>query len=565
MRNDCQSFQDRIADLVTGTVPEPDRRKIEDHAASCAPCREYLQALRREDARLTQHFAGIDANRVERQERMIQRIRCTCTKPKRHYLSLWREIMRSPFSKLATAATVVLVAAVSLVVLDRSAAPAYALADVSAAFDQAHVIHVQGWQYFPRLPQSDGTPRPPVAINTWIDQENGRLRQMQVAVAQSMRMAMNAPPDVNTTVTVTETVCDGSYVMTINHTAKTATYTRISDYGRLWTTRRQAQMLWGQLCSQPAQLENFVKVGRDDIDSSPCDVWQLDAAGGMGGLVSGGGGGAGGWSSSGTGQVQGSMDVEGMIPTLQSKLWISTTTGRLSRAQVQSRIGDGHWLLEQDYHTVDYDMKIPANTFSMEPPAGYTATNTRETALLQELPRATSRVGNLEYATLTSFTLSNGSVVVGWQSLDRNTKETQEPLFANVFFGGPLPRLPVELYALKPAGAPDRTAYTACHLGRTAKAGRITEWALYVPKTLVPANVKYLGYDLMTRFNTAASSNGGMGGRVPYGVPVQTAADFDKWVRGAMAELSDNAAAPADVTYQKVTDLARQISTPSKP
>ena len=74
---------------------------------------------------------------------------------------------------------------------------------------------------------------------------------MQVAVAQSGRLSSFAPPNVNTTVTVTETVCDGSYLMTLDHNAKTATFTRISDYGRQVMAYRQSRMLWGQLCVQP--------------------------------------------------------------------------------------------------------------------------------------------------------------------------------------------------------------------------------------------------------------------------------------------------------------------------
>ncbi len=42
-------------------------------------------------------------------------------------------------------------------------------------------------------------------------------------------------------------------------------------------------------------------------------------------------------------------------------------------------------------------------------------------------------------------------------------------------------------------------------------------------------------------------------------VPIETAEDFDTWVLGAMAELSDSGTPPPEVTYQKIVDLARQI------
>jgi hypothetical protein len=81
----------------------------------------------------------------------------------------------------------------------------------------------------------------------------------------------------------------------------------------------------------------------------------------------------------------------------------------------------------------------------------------------------------------------------------------------------------------------------------------------------VPANIKYLGYDVPWRFNVATPPSGEMGMRLPYSVPVKTAEEFDKWVRGAMAELSDNANTPESLTYQKVTELSQHLHTPAKP
>ncbi len=562
MRNDCPSFQERIADLVTGILPERERRELEEHLASCADCRAYLQGLKQEDALLTEHFAGIDEDMVDRQERMLQGVRCYHLNEKRKRISIWRKIMRSPFSKLATAAAVLVIAAVTLVVLDRSATPAYALTDVAAAFDQAHVIHVEGWQYFPRLRQSDDTAIPPVLIRSWIDLENGRLRQAYVAMEQRGRMSSSGAPDVNTTVTVREIVYNGPYMMTLDHRAKTAVFARMTDYCRQWLIYQQSRMLWGQLCSRPAQLEHFVKVGQDEIDGHPYDIWQLGVAHDMGGLAGGSAGGGGGWSSNGNGSGEGPF--ASAIPSLQSRLWVSADTGRLGRAQVLVQTGDGHWELEQDYHTIDYDVPIPASTFDTEPPAGYTALNAKETAPFVPLASGTVVCDNVQCRTFVSFMLNDGSVIVAWQSCVLGDTESQEPLFADLAFGGSLPKLPAEIYSLKPAGAPDRMAYVGRHLGYTSQAGRFIEWALYVPKTKPPANVKYLGYDMLSRFNTATPS-GRMGIMVGSGVAVRTAEDFDRWVRGALAEFSDSGSPPADVTYQRVCDLARQVRTAIKP
>jgi hypothetical protein len=67
------------------------------------------------------------------------------------------------------------------------------------------------------------------------------------------------------------------------------------------------------------------------------------------------------------------------------------------------------------------------------------------------------------------------------------------------------------------------------------------------------------------RFNLDPKPNAQFGLSVEYGGPIKTAEDFDKWVRGAMAELSDNGKAPEPLTYQKVTELAQHLRTPAKP
>lgn len=561
MSNDCRIFRDQIADFVTGVLPEPDSRELQKHLNTCAPCRDYLRALQQEDASLAKHFAQIDEGMAHRQERALQMIECSRTNEKRNTMSLWRRIMENRYSKLATAAAVIVIAAVSLVVFDRTTTPVYALGDLPAAFDRAHVIHVQGWQYFPFNKRSDGTSIEPVALEWWLDLENGRMRQTQVGMMQSSRMSSHGVES-NTTVTVKDTICNGPYMMILDHGGKTATFMRLSDFCRQLMTYQQSRLLWSQLCAQPARLDDFVKTGQEDIDGVKYDIWQLDSAGGMGGIVAGGGGGGGGWSSGGTGSAQGGFAMPAL--SMRSRLWIATDTGQLGRAQVLSRMGDGEWQVQQDYRTINYDVTAPDSVFATEPPEGYTAGNSKETAPTLDLPRSRVQCGNLACYTPMSFTLGDGSVILAWQSVDEGTDASQEPLFANLTFGGPVPKLPIEFYGLKPAGTSNGVTYTGCHLGHTLKAGQFIEWALYVPDTTPPAAVKYTGYDVLWRFNSTSAPNGGIGLKAMYGVPIVTAEDFDKWVGGAMAELSDTGAAPDQLTYQSVLQLSRQVRPHTK-
>ena len=148
---------------------------MQEHLSTCAPCRDYLQALKQEDASLTEYFAGIDEDMAHRQERALQMIECSRTNEKDN-TTIWRRIMKSRYSKLATAAAILVLAAVALIVLDGSTSPAYAITDLPRQFEQARTIHVQGWQYFPEYTMPDGSEVPPSAIDNWTDVVNARSR-----------------------------------------------------------------------------------------------------------------------------------------------------------------------------------------------------------------------------------------------------------------------------------------------------------------------------------------------------------------------------------------------------
>lgn len=142
MSADCHKFRDQIADFVTGVLPEPDSRELQEHLSACAPCRDYLQALRQEDASLAEYFAGIDEDMAHRQEHALQMIECSHAKQKSNTISIWRRIMESHYSKLATAAAVFVVAVLLLMHGGRLSSPAYALSQTVEAFRSIRFLHV---------------------------------------------------------------------------------------------------------------------------------------------------------------------------------------------------------------------------------------------------------------------------------------------------------------------------------------------------------------------------------------------------------------------------------------
>ena len=106
MKRDCPNIRDHISDLISGTLPEADERAIRDHLDTCAECRRYAQALEREDASLTDHFAQIDADMATRQARVLRAVASSRTTRQTDTIAMWKRIMENRLSKVAAAAII---------------------------------------------------------------------------------------------------------------------------------------------------------------------------------------------------------------------------------------------------------------------------------------------------------------------------------------------------------------------------------------------------------------------------------------------------------------------------
>jgi hypothetical protein len=498
-----------------------DQRELQEHLSTCAPCRDYMQALQREDASLAEHFRRIDEDMTCRQERALQVIECFHTNARTS--TIWRRIMKSRYSKLATAAAILVLAAVALIILDGSTSPAYAITDLPRQFEQARTIHVQGWHYFPEHTMPDGSDVPPSAIDNWTDVVNARSRYTTTTLLAGGADGVK--------VIVSEVIRDGPSWMRIDHgDRRSVTYFRVSEYQQKLGVRQISKLISGQLFGDITQLSNSIVVGVERIDGVACDIWQSDDAHGG-----------------------------------RSRQWLSADTGRLVRAQALQKMDSGEWKVATDYSLIEYNVEPPEGTFSMEPPEGYTASNSPQTAYSMDLGRNGLPGFRDEHwyyycGPKLAFALADGSIVLGWQSFDPMDAEKQAVLFEGVTFGGPLPKLPIEFYALKPADGSSEPLYTGYHLAFTRKQGRFAEWSLYVPNGIPPADAQATGYEMLYRWNLEFAKNFVFEHMtVEPEFPIDTAEEFDEWVLGAMAELSDDGKAPADVTYQKVVALVRQV------
>ncbi|MHC4394925.1 MAG: hypothetical protein ACYS1A_04655 [Planctomycetota bacterium] len=428
------------------------------------------------------------------------------------------------FTKLTAAAVIIIAVVLAITLLDKTVTPAYAITDLPELFKQAKIIHIQGWQYFGGHRMPDGQEVPPVEVDNWIDLENGRSRYTGTGLSIDKN---------GVKVTVAETISDGQYQIRLNHTEKDTTFFKISDYQRMFNAYLFSKLMFGQIFGDIEQLQNFNKIGREQIDEIEHDIWQ------------------------------GEMIHAITKHANRLRFWLSPNSGKLGRVQMWSKANDDQWELNYDFCDFEYNVVVPDGVFAMEIPEGYTLKNTRKTAIPLELGSGGGGVGyadeqcSLRAETKIGFIMGDGSVIVAWHSENNKSETPQDEFFTELQFGGSLPKLPVEIYGLKPAGVSSDIIYTGYHLTYTQKAGKFIEWSLYVPDGTPPASVRQLGCDVLYRFNLDHEPKWRIGLTVDC-MPIETTRDFDKWVLGAMDEFSDDGETLENLTYQSVLQLVEQ-------
>jgi hypothetical protein len=424
------------------------------------------------------------------------------------------------FTKFAVAAVLIAVVALSITILDKSATPAYGITDMPELFNKARTIHIQGRVYFPRHTMPDGQEISPVETEQWIDLENGRVRFTTCGLTSNR-------DDIK--ITVGETISDGQFKLALLHTDKRAIFFKMSEYQQMLEKRHALEQMLGQIFGDVDRLDSFVKIGKEEIDGVEYDIWE--------------------------GEVTHSVTKDITL----YKYWLSPSTGESNRIQAWVKQNDGEYKLQYEYNRIERDVTIPDGIFSTDVPQGYESQNTKETAILLELDDGGSvHCGSLTLDSRITFTLSDGSVILGWYSLDRESETSQEDLFENLEFGGSLPKLPVEIWGLRPSGWTGDMTYVGWHLAYTQKGDQFIEWSLYVPEGSPPARNETLGYDVLYRFNLEEEPKWRIGYTLDYGIEIKSEEDFDIWVLGAIAELSDDGKVPDEVGYEGVLQLAER-------
>jgi len=427
-----------------------------------------------------------------------------------------RIIMKSPIAKLAAAAVIIVAAVLSITILNKSATPVYGITDLPELIKKARTIHVKGWVYFPN--RQDG--QDPAKVEYWFDVENGRYRLYKPG---------GIDRDTGERRYYT-TVSDGRYVMKGNPW-KSISFTKLSPFKARLEAYKNSYAVKMRMYGNIDQIEGSTKVGREEINGTVFDIWENEF-----------------YFSDGRGT--------------KVKTWVAPDSGDVERILFwqKRQKDDPNWRLGMDFHTIELNVLIPQGIFNTEPPKGYKLDNTKETALLSGIGISPEKVMRQDYELHRhiGFTLSDGSVILSW-SCPEKSRSSQSDLFKGLTPGGRLPEFAAKIESLTAIPRKLGVSYAGHHLAYTQKDRIFYEWSLYVPDSKPPSRSSLVAYELNVKYEVDKNRFGNRPGNLSDDLVIDSSDDFDTWVLGAMAELSDNEKAPEQVTYDNVLQLAKQI------
>lgn len=535
-----------MVDFALGELSQRQEAEVHAHVSDC---RECTNELRRLEALLecTKRLGelSVDNQMCEAAKQAIFATlenRETGVRPRADVRSesAWRMIMKSPISKLAATLTIVIAAVLAIYLLS-TPSPAYGIMDVPEMLRKAQTIHVKGWQcanvqgglYDPNVVRA-GQTETRALLEYWMDMETGCMKSTQPGNVQVKEGRVTAP--------VYTTVYDGEFIMAINDERKEIGFSRLTPYQQLLSKRKSSLAILQSMLLSLELLDSFKKINQERIHGEVFDIWQAELS-------------APSWGGS----------------QLRIKNWVSPRTGYVGRVEIWRTEGAGIWYQLAELAEIEYNMPLPGGTFITEAPLGYTTANTKENPYVSGLFQNRNRVGDQTITSYACFTLNDGSVILGWScttgwpendwSLDRY----QEAIFKSLVVGGELPKLPIEFYGVSPIGEDPGIEYHGTHLSYTRKGSILHEWGLYVPGRKLDKYHGRLNYNLLYRCNSRDVNQKGAFTLGETGdIQIKTEGDFDLYVLGAMAELSDEGKPPTDVTYASVLRLAEQIRSQLK-
>ncbi len=444
-----------------------------------------------------------------------------------------RRIASHRFVRWATvvSAAAALICAVTWLAID-SATPAFGVQDVPRVMSQAKTLHVRAVRYIyqpdERFPGFERAVLCP--MEWWIDLENDRSRLVSF---------LNMGTGKDWVTGKTETISSGTDKMDFNHRKNRVTFIRRSLIAEKLESRQIVRQTVDALGRD--QLDQFAKVGRQDLNGRPYDIWERSQQ-----------------------LTQPYKKPDQPLPDVAVRCWVSPETGDLARVhQLVREDRDKPWKPEVLFDVIERDMPMPAELFAMKVPEGFTASNSLEQPQLSPLigwRLGIAEAGDVQIAEHVGFTLEDGTVLLGWSLKSSEKTVVSSDAFKQLKPGDSLPKLPVaisDLTLLPQHFMSDNTRwYAGRHLAFTEKDGRLIEWAIYLPRDkspTAPANPLYITW------LTIDGQDAGVRRFNPTYCDRIADAEFDEFVIGAMKELSATNAAPEHVTLANVKALVQSL------
>lgn len=116
MKSNCDKMKEQIADFITGILPEAEIHALKRHLSECPVCRDYAEALEKEERLLSGFFAKFDDNITGWEDKAIDLVNSFDASSQTNVISAGKAIMRSLLIKHAAAAMVIVFVAVYFII-----------------------------------------------------------------------------------------------------------------------------------------------------------------------------------------------------------------------------------------------------------------------------------------------------------------------------------------------------------------------------------------------------------------------------------------------------------------
>jgi len=439
--------------------------------------------------------------------------------------STWKMIMRNRITKFAVVVAIIIAALIVINQFGGSidlAKPVYGISDVPRSIRRARTIHIKSWIE----PHTKGEVRGTPNLDDWIDIQSGHSR-VSVFFWGMGQDGKGARALIE--------VFDGQYKMKINPNIKTVKYEKLSEFQHRMHARREIGRFLQRISLTSKILNEYVKIGQEEINSVNCDIWERLT----------------------------SRSIAGGVFETKNLLWVSADSGKLRKHQCwkKNKKTEGKWLLAWETE-IYLDVICPEDIFKTVPPKEYLEKNSKETAPTSLLTGTRIYRANIEQGSIPiTLALHDGTVIMSWQLNVLAPGTYQAEILSNLEPGVDLPKKLRDIMCnLLPEDKKENISYTARHLAYTQKDERFYEWVIYIPNKKTQPQI---GQRYRAKIHWHPNGADEISVRSVEALVIEEH-EFYFWVHSAMAELSNDSVAPKHVTYENVVKLTEEIRASMK-